>query len=360
MTGTASTRSAAGTWLCPDASDRERLLDMERRLGPVRRATYLILAGVTLASGPWVGWWTIAPLLLAAACFTVLERRMAGSPRPELWAAAAWLANQLAIAGSIALTGALSSPAVGWLVIPAAALPARFPARGVYAGLAASVGLLLASTVGVHPSAALGHPDRILFSVGLLVTVVVMSTALMRSDVEHRNEAVLDPLTGMLNRSALTARVAELAQQARINQLPVGVIVADLDHFKAINDEHGHARGDGVLKDVAYALRKALRAYDLAYRIGGEEFVVLLHGATAGTAAGMAEQLRCAVAAGPVGGERVTMSFGVSASGAGGFDFERVFAEADAALYAAKRGGRNRVEVHGGARPAHAPAPLAA
>ena len=107
----------------------------------------------------------------------------------------------------------------------------------------------------------------------------------------------------------------------------------------------GHATGDAVLKDVSYVLRKQLRAFDLAYRLGGEEFLVLLPGADADQTLSLAEELREAVSASSVaGGVDVTLSLGVSASGRGeAFDYAVVFAEADAALYEAKRLGRDRV-----------------
>lgn len=87
--------------------------------------------------------------------------------------------------------------------------------------------------------------------------------ALMRSDLQHRNASVTDPLTSMLNRNALRTRVDELSYQASILRQPIGVIVGDLDHFKEINDNHGHAVGDAVLRDVAYTLRKR-RAHSIS------------------------------------------------------------------------------------------------
>jgi diguanylate cyclase (GGDEF)-like protein len=149
----------------------------------------------------------------------------------------------------------------------------------------------------------------------------------------------------MLNRTALTTRANELAEQSKITGHSVSVIVCDVDHFKAINDQYGHARGDAVLKDLAYLLRKRLRAFDLAYRIGGEEFLVLLPGADVAGGTLIAEALRLAVTGDTLAGSlHVTMSFGVGASARGSaFDFEAVFAEADAALYEAKRCGRDRV-----------------
>jgi diguanylate cyclase (GGDEF)-like protein len=142
---------------------------------------------------------------------------------------------------------------------------------------------------------------------------------------------------------------------------PVGIIVGDLDHFKDINDSLGHTVGDAVLTDVAYRMRKQLRAFDLAYRLGGEEFLVLLPGADIQQATAMAERLRQHIAAQIVGnGQRVTMSFGVSASENGAtFDYSSVFARADAALYEAKRSGRNRVCRAGSRAPESRTAPKA-
>ena len=174
----------------------------------------------------------------------------------------------------------------------------------------------------------------------------MLSTALMRSDMEHRSEAVVDPLTGMLNRKALAARIAELTQQARVSGEPIGVIVGDVDHFKAINDEHGHSTGDAVLRDVAYVLRKQLRAFDLvlpARRRGVPGAAARFRpGARPSAAPSGCGQAVAAVSM--AAGVKLTMSFGVSASPPQGeFDYDAVFAAADAALYEAKRGGRDQV-----------------
>jgi diguanylate cyclase (GGDEF)-like protein len=224
-------------------------------------------------------------------------------------------------------------------------LSARFSLRGVLTGVAIAIGLVLAVGFGTAAGEVLDNPPLVMAPIALILALGVLSTALMQSDVEHRGEAVIDPLTGMLNRKALMSRVAELAQQSQVTGEPVGMILGDLDRFKEINDSQGHAAGDAALTDVAYLLRKRLRAFDLAYRIGGEEFLVLLPGADTRESAEMAEDLRAAVAADSVGdGTELTISFGVSASPRGaGFDYERVFAAADEALYEAKSEGRNRV-----------------
>jgi diguanylate cyclase (GGDEF)-like protein len=259
------------------------------------------------------------------------------------------------IALSVALTGAADSPAVMWLALPAVTLGARFELRGVLLGVAFLIGLLLLCTLGLDAQAVYERPDRLIFPIALVIATAIFSGATQASDREHRREAVLDPLTGLLNRSAMLNRFEELEQLAgertgdeasgrgRWEHASLGMIVADLDHFKQVNDEHGHPAGDAVLKDVAYAMRKALRAFDLVYRVGGEEFVVLLPGADLERTVEVGERLREAVAEQRTGGIAVTMSLGAAAARGGGIRFQDLYGAADAALYAAKRGGRDRV-----------------
>ena len=334
------------SWLCETQADRERVIDMEHRIRPLRAWSFAALAAALLLAGPWVGWWTIVPLVLAGLAFAATDRGLAGAGRPEYRMATAWLISEVAIAASVALTGGPRSPAIAWLVLPVVTLAARFDSRGVAAGGGVAAVLIVSSTVGVHPVYAVHHPQTVLFPLALLVGIALLSIALLRSDLHHRTASVIDPLTSMLNRNALRARVDELTVQAAIIDQPIGLIVGDLDRFKTVNDEHGHATGDAVLRDVAYRLRKRLRAFDLAYRLGGEEFLVILPGADAEHAAVVAEDLCHAIAAEPSAGLAVTMSFGVCASSPGGFDYEATFAGADRALYAAKAAGRNRVCVH--------------
>jgi diguanylate cyclase (GGDEF)-like protein len=334
----------SASWLCADELARERLLDMERRLERPRARSLGVLAVALLACGFWQGWWWLVPLALAAGGFHLADRRLVRSARPEVWIAAAWVIAQLAIAISAALTGGANSPALPWLVLPVVTLSARFDRRGLVAGGAFTIALMLAVALGVDAAAVAAEPQLLVYPLALLVGVAILSSALMDSDLQHRSQAVLDGLTGMLNRTALGARAQELAYQSQLSGEPVGVIIADLDRFKQVNDVYGHARGDDVLRDVAYVLRKQLRAFDLVYRLGGEEFVVLLPGADEDHAAEVADRLRESISAAPIAGLPITMSFGVAASTRGGpFAYDAVFARADAALYAAKRAGRDRV-----------------
>jgi diguanylate cyclase (GGDEF)-like protein len=190
--------------------------------------------------------------------------------------------------------------------------------------------------------------DPLAWALALVALFAVTASAAVHrdSDIENRGAAILDPLTGMLNRAALVNRTAEIEDQSRLTGEPVAVILLDLDHFKLVNDTRGHATGDTVLREVAYRLRKELRAYDLVYRLGGEEFVVLLLGGTPAATNVTAELLRAAVGDVPIVGLDLTVSVGIAASDRGtAFVWDDVFNRADAALYRAKADGRDRVTV---------------
>jgi diguanylate cyclase (GGDEF)-like protein len=338
---------AAGSWLCRDEVDRERMLDMDERVRPVRRRAFAILAAAIVAVGPWAGWWPLLFLLPVIALFAIVDVRLARAARPEYLMFTAWLLSELAIAGAVALQGGPHVAELAWIAIPVIALSSLFSMRGVVAGVVVACVLVFAVAFGVDAAAVIAGPDLVIAPFALVLCIAVLSTPLMHSDIEHRNDAVVDQLTGMLNRKALGARVQELAQQSELAGDPVGVIVADLDHFKNVNDTRGHAVGDVVLTEVAYTLRRQLRAFELAYRLGGEEFVVLVPGADLDETLELGERLRAAVCAEPISdGIRVTLSVGIGASERGEhFDYSAVFAEADEALYCAKRGGRNRVSL---------------
>jgi diguanylate cyclase (GGDEF)-like protein len=345
----AEARIFPATWLCRDDFDRERLLDMEERVRPARQRAFLILFLSIAAVAPWLGWWPLLFLLPSVVFFAAADRFIGRVGRPELVMFSAWVGSELMIAGAVALQGARVM-AISWLAIPVITLATRFSMRGVVAGVAVAASLVLAVGLGGDTAAVLHDPQLVISPLALVLCVAVLSTPLMRSEIQHRSDAVIDPLTGMLNRKALDARVHELSMQSQITGDPVGVVVGDLDHFKFVNDTHGHATGDVVLRDVAYLLRKQLRAFDLAYRLGGEEFLILLPGSDLTQSAELADRLREGVGADALaGGLAVTMSFGVGASRRGErFEYSTVFAEADAALYRAKRAGRNRVELAAG------------
>jgi diguanylate cyclase (GGDEF)-like protein len=163
--------------------------------------------------------------------------------------------------------------------------------------------------------------------------------------------ATIDDLTGCLNRRALETRAAiELAHAARTRR-PVALAIVDLDHFKDVNDTHGHAAGDALLACAGEVLRSGVRPGDIVARYGGEEFCVLLREADAAKARAAAERLRNALrdASVATNGARLSpvASIGVAAFDPGcGDGWPVLFQRADAALYRAKRGGRDRVRLH--------------
>ncbi|MCA1245863.1 sensor domain-containing diguanylate cyclase [Massilia sp. MS-15] len=176
---------------------------------------------------------------------------------------------------------------------------------------------------------------------------------------QRRQEAFADHLTGLANRRAFFEAAGRELERSCALARPTAVIAFDADHFKTINDRHGHPAGDAVLRHLAGLLLSTFREVDVVARVGGEEFAVLLPSTGLAQAALVAERLRDAVAAqaAEVDGVRIacTVSAGVACldDGEGGIDL--LLKRADQALYAAKRGGRNRVESW---RPALAGAPV--
>jgi diguanylate cyclase (GGDEF)-like protein len=165
----------------------------------------------------------------------------------------------------------------------------------------------------------------------------------------HQNADELshtDALTRLPNRRRLELDMeVEMTRSQRYDR-PIAFIMLDVDHFKAINDEHGHQAGDEILSEFGNAFTSALRETDTAYRYGGEEFCILLRETNAAAAAIVAERLRLAIAtrfAGNQGSAMVTASLGVAAIPGDAMNAETLIAAADKAMYAAKAAGRNRV-----------------
>ncbi len=258
---------------------------------------------------------------------------------------ATWVGAEVTLAAALAVAGDAGASGLALLAVPVLTLTSRFSMRGVLAGVAVALALTLAAGFGFQSQAVLAAPEMLIAPVAVILCVAVLSAPLMSSDIEHRYDALVDPLTGMLNRKALEVRVHELMLQSQITREPVGLIVADLDHFKAINDTGGHHAGDRALVAVSALIRAQLRAFDLAYRLGGEEFLILVPGSDLTQTVMLAERVHDGVCSHQIGdGVRVTLSLGVTASAHGQtFDYDVLFGEADAALYRAKRTGRNRV-----------------
>jgi len=181
-----------------------------------------------------------------------------------------------------------------------------------------------------------------------LVVVMLMNVSLSRYQRRIEDMASTDKLTGLLNRQAYDILMTRLLAQHARQQQPVSMLLLDLDHFKRINDQHGHAMGDRVLSGVAHQLRQVLRKSDIAVRWGGEELLVVLDNCELDEARQIAEKIRLHI-------EQecreiddlhlaLTASIGVSQLGDNESP-DQTISRADAALYLAKQGGRNRVEV---------------
>ena len=173
--------------------------------------------------------------------------------------------------------------------------------------------------------------------------------------------SMVDPLTELLNRRGLEAAVEnELARYER-NREEFAVVAIDLDHFKSLNDQFGHAGGDSILCGLSMFLHNMIREVDIVARVGGEEFVLFLPNSSAADALAMVERLRSLLSERifPVGSKhtRVTASFGITvSSGRRSLDWETLQHEADMALYAAKRDGRNVARFYSRAMPVPAAA----
>ncbi len=165
-----------------------------------------------------------------------------------------------------------------------------------------------------------------------------------RLEEQLRRSAFTDELTGLANRRRIMQMAKRLFRRCQTEGQPLGVLYVDADHFKKINDDFGHEKGDKVLCHPAHTIEEVIRPTDQAGRIGGEEFIVLLPGATQDDAIDIAERIRKTVEASRMEDLAITVSIGV-ATAVEGYDFRMAMNAADAKVLMAKRNGRNRVEV---------------
>ena len=178
-----------------------------------------------------------------------------------------------------------------------------------------------------------------------LSNLIMLRELFDRLEAQHelvKEMALRDRLTSLHNRHHLDAEMPKLMAEAAQKGSPLSLMVVDIDHFKKINDSQGHSKGDEVLITVADILRGVCRGQQLLVRYGGEEFVLVLPGATTLQAGLGAERLRERIAAANPAGIPVTASFGITTL-IPGDNFDQMFSRADAALYEAKRAGRNQV-----------------
>lgn len=227
---------------------------------------------------------------------------------------------------------------------------------GMLIAIAIFVSRLLGVFVGLDQSVAVNHSNPIQTVTHVLGMVVLIFLTVgfvfmtkERADSLNVRLAMRDELTQLHNRRAILEALNQQLAVARRNQAPLSVLMLDVDHFKGLNDKFGHAGGDRVLREIASAVQGQLRAQDLAGRLGGEEFLILLPYSTAAAAAHTAERLRQAVhEIDCLQRCKLPTSISVSIGGAQfkalkHLDADSLVHEADQALYRAKASGRNRV-----------------
>jgi len=215
-----------------------------------------------------------------------------------------------------------------------------------------SIVLLLMISALVYHYVGVAYTIR--FFVTLTLTIVLANIALSIIVDLHRrllDQALVDPLTSVFNRRHMERCLSDAIERLRRNAAPTSLLLIDVDRFKSINDQFGHATGDSVLRGIVSLIQKRSRKLDLLFRIGGEEFMLVLPDTQEAAAAVVAEELRTSTAESRlVEGWQVTLSIGVAELRPGESP-DSWMKHADDALYAAKKAGRNRVVCAGLPRP---------
>jgi diguanylate cyclase (GGDEF)-like protein len=333
---------------------------LERRLGPVVRALLWTALGGYLSfvlGGQLTGhsgvpfWLRLAPCLPLALLVVLGQVHRAPRHYGALGLAAlAWLELGIFLNGYARPEG-LAWILPAYVVVPIAASPIwlkrrHFVAAAVICALLGPLPLLV-----LEPAGRWELFQYLNYMVIALVVAAVLNGYQVRLIRQHleleqqlRLRADVDQLTGVATRVRFLEGARHLLIAAIDSGAPLAVLYVDADHFKQLNDAHGHAAGDAALASMGRILRENLRGDDLIGRIGGEEFAVLLPGLDGVAARATAERLRCAVMQVRGAGQALSISIGVAARNHE-TSLEPLLARADQALSAAKRGGRNRVEM---------------
>jgi len=193
-------------------------------------------------------------------------------------------------------------------------------------------------------------PQELLARVRVGIRMIKLQDSLLGAQEDLRFHATHDPLTGIWNRGALLELLFVELERAQRKLTTFSLLMVDLDHFKRVNDEFGHPAGDAVLREISQRLTASARSYDIVGRYGGEEFIVAATELDCQSPSRFAERMRMLIGSAPVdtpkGSMRITASIGIATAEPGlDCSVEKLIQSADAALYLAKKNGRNRVEV---------------
>lgn len=342
-----------------DALDREHLATMtERQMERNLWAYGLILLSVA-ACFPIVGWHVFVPAVAGGVMLRFLQARVRRFKRPELAVATWWLGAQALNLWALGFADISAVQALTVVVPSVAGHYAALPRRIANIAIVLLGLMTVAAGVAIDASIVQQYPQVLLVAVALIATAGIAGRAVGDIASQLRSDASHDPLTGLPNRTACFAALGQALARTHATDDAIAVILCDLDHFKRVNDEHGHPAGDAVLAGVAECIAERIRPDVAFFRMGGEEFALLAPVARARDAFALAERLRLAVKRAPIAGLDVTMSFGVTLADEGASDPSAVFIAADEALYRAKREGRDCVRL-GGPSPAAIALPVPA
>ena len=316
---------------------------------------------------PWIGMGAATAILLTGAVVLALARR---SPPPRWLSLFSCLFDVTILSlgnAAFVLSGhplaATNSRVFHSFYYPALALTClrQDPRLCLAAGLAAMLeyggivlwaagGRDLAGAAFAQSSYGTFNWDNQVGRLVFLAAATAICAAIVRQNRGYLRASVLDPLTGLPNRRYAEARLEQAIAMARRHRRALVLALADLDHFKQVNDRHGHAAGDEVLCRTADALRRSFRMSDVIARYGGEEFFILFPESEVLPALDRLERFRAAFAAmpavlaEPVGAVALTLSVGVAVYPVDGDTPEDILERADQRLYAAKQAGRNRLQ----------------
>ncbi|WP_305804528.1 GGDEF domain-containing protein [Stenotrophomonas sp. YIM B06876] len=303
-------------------------------LAPVT-ALVLVLFGLWQGVGGHPGNAAISAVCALPAIIATLMLRQSA----HRWEGAGILLCISTVLGSLLAAWWLGPTALAWSYL---ALMANFFIARIQ--VAAPANLLLVAALLATPDLLLGNPANV---PGLIVIALTFgigyhfSRRLQGDRARLEQLAALDSLTGLPNRRMLEKTLLQLIGDARADRYQHALVILDIDHFKGINDSHGHSAGDTALSDLSMILRFELREHDRVFRFGGEEFVILAHATSRENLESFTERIRKAVyqsLRGPDG--RITISLGAAMYG-GEKHWQDWFSRADAVLYRAKSNGRN-------------------